>query len=85
MTGLRWAIARKSKIVNKQIDCMVQTLWYHFGIGAPILVYFSGDWDVHWGYGVLTHGRMTHMTPTNANGSSPQKKLHAREKQTLGV
>ena len=25
--------------------------WYHFGVGAPpILVYFSGDWDVHWGY-----------------------------------
>ena len=23
----------------------------HFGVGAPpILVYFSGDWDVHWGY-----------------------------------
>ena len=23
-----------------------------FGVGAPlILVYFSGDWDVHWGYG----------------------------------
>ena len=20
--------------------------------------YFSGDWDVHWGYGVLTHGHM---------------------------
>ena len=41
---------------------MVQQQWYHFGIGAPpILVYFSGDWahwDVHWGYGVLTHGRM---------------------------
>ena len=32
---------------------MVQSQWYHFGIGAPpILVYFSGDWDVHWGYGV---------------------------------
>ena len=31
--------------------------WYHFGVGAPpILVYFSGDWDVHWGYGILTHG-----------------------------
>ena len=28
-----------------------------FWIGAPpILVYFSGDWDVHWEYGVLTHG-----------------------------
>ena len=34
-----------------------QNQWYHFGVGAPpILVYFSGDWDVHWGYGVLTHG-----------------------------
>ena len=28
-----------------------QNPWYHFGVGAPpILVYFSGDWDVHWGY-----------------------------------
>ena len=34
-----------------------QNQWYHFGVGAPpILVYFSGDWDVHWGYGMLTHG-----------------------------
>ena len=23
----------------------------HFGVGAPIAVYFSEDWDVHWGYG----------------------------------
>ena len=30
-----------------------QNQWYHFGVGAPhILVYFSGDWDVHWGYGM---------------------------------
>ena len=29
--------------------------WYHFGVGAPpILVYFSRDSDVHWGYGVST-------------------------------
>ena len=29
-----------------------QNQWYHFGVGAsPILVYFSGDWD-------LTHGHM---------------------------
>ena len=28
-----------------------QNQWYHFVVGAPpILVYFSGDWDVHWGY-----------------------------------
>ena len=26
---------------------MVQNQWHHFGIGAPpVLVYFSGDWDV---------------------------------------
>ena len=38
---------------------MVQNQWYHFGIDAPPnLVYFSGDWDVHWGYGVLTHGHI---------------------------
>ena len=36
-----------------------QHQWYHFGEGAPpILVYFSGDWDVHWGYGVLTHSHL---------------------------
>ena len=28
-----------------------QNQWYHFGVGAPpIFVYFSWDWDVHWGY-----------------------------------
>ena len=36
-----------------------QNQWYHFGVGAPpILVYFSWDWDFHWGYGLLTHGHM---------------------------
>ena len=36
-----------------------QNNWYHFGVGAPpILVYLSGDWDVHWGHGLLTHGNM---------------------------
>ena len=34
-----------------------QNQWHRFGAGAPpILVYFSGDWDVHWGYGILTQG-----------------------------
>ena len=38
---------------------MVQNQWYHFGIGAPpILVYFSPDLNVHWGYAVLTHGHL---------------------------
>ena len=43
---------------------MVQHQWYHFGIGAPpILVYFSGDWYVNWGYGVLTHSQMKKCLP----------------------
>ena len=36
---------------------VVQTQWYDFEVGAPpTVVYFSGDWDVHWRYGLLTHG-----------------------------
>ena len=36
-----------------------QNQWYHFGVGAPpILVHFSWDWDVYWGYGILTHGHI---------------------------
>ena len=28
-------------------------------VGAKlVLVYSSGDWDVHWGYGILTQGHM---------------------------
>ena len=28
-----------------------QTMGSHCGVSAPpILIYFSGDWDVHWGY-----------------------------------
>ena len=35
-----------------------QNQWYHSGVGAPpILVHFSGDWDVHWD-GLLTHHQM---------------------------
>ena len=36
-----------------------QNQWRRFGVGAPpILVYFSGVWDVHWRYGILTHGHV---------------------------
>ena len=30
----------------------------------PILVYFSGDGDVHWGYGILTHGQIDGLKKT---------------------
>ena len=45
---LVWCIGKEWQVGQNQ--------WYHFGVGAPpILVYFSGDWDVHRGYGILTH------------------------------
>ena len=41
----------------------------HFGVGGfttHFRTYFSGDWDVHWGYGILTHGRMMRHPKTIA-------------------
>ena len=36
-----------------------QNQWYHFGVSAPpVLVHFSGDRNVHWGYGILTPGQI---------------------------
>ena len=38
-----------------------QNQWYHFGVGeftTHFRTYFGGDWDVHWGYGIFTHGHM---------------------------
>ena len=54
-----------------------QNQWYHFGVGAPpILVYIRGDWDVHWGYGILTHGQMTCPWPTKSDRRGAQRKEH---------
>ena len=33
----------------------------HFGIGE-FTTHFSGDWDVHWGYRLLTHGHIGHRS-----------------------
>ena len=37
-----------------------QNQWCNFGVGefTTHVSLLSGDWDVHWGYGVLTHGQM---------------------------
>ena len=49
LTGVVWPLS----------DCQSKPMGSHFGVGAPpLLVYFSKDWDVHWGYGVLTHGQV---------------------------
>ena len=40
--------------------CGSKPMGSHFGVGAPpILVYFGGDWDVHWG--TLTRGHMVKL------------------------
>ena len=50
--------AHDSPVIMILIGCGSKPMGSHFGVGAPpILVYFSGDWDVHWGYGILTHGQ----------------------------
>ena len=39
--------------------CGSKPFWYRFGVGAPPIlgICFSDDWDVHWGYGLLTHSQ----------------------------
>ena len=50
--------------------------WYHFGIGAPPnLAYVSGCWDVHWGYGFLTHGHMGRFAIVRDQTLPPKKDL----------
>ena len=37
----------------------------HFGVGeftTHFSTYVSGDWDVHWGYGLLNHGHVASDT-----------------------
>ena len=52
---------KASRAVSSIHMAVWQNQWCHFGEGA---VYFSGDWDVHWGYGILTHG---HILPGIVN------------------
>ena len=63
---------------RKQFHMVVgQNQMYHFGVAAPpILVYFSGDWDVHRGYDLdfdpwPHHSRKDHSRYINALGLSP--------------
>ena len=64
-----WHDPRKTEedLQSIPFGCGSKPFWYHFGVCAPpILVYVSGDWDVHWGYGLLTHGHL--YTPTHPDG-----------------
>ena len=47
--------------MQKEMAVVVKTvLGSHFGVGefTTFRTYFSGDWDVRWRYGILTHGQM---------------------------
>ena len=59
--GSQEAAEQLAGSLSPQSRSMVpQQMGSHFGVGAPpILVYFSGDWDVHWGYRVLIHSHMS--------------------------
>ena len=45
-----------------------QNQWCHFGLGAPpnLEPFFSGELDVHWGYGFLTKGNI--VSPNHVMG-----------------
>ena len=59
LVGVRRLLQHDALLAFGADMAMVQNQWYHFGIGAPpILVYFSGDWDVHCGGRVVTHGHV---------------------------
>ena len=51
LTCMTRNLQKKQKQTSKGCHMAVgQNQCYHFGVGAPpMLVYFSGDWDVHWG------------------------------------
>ena len=52
-------ILTNSREAEMTFGCGSKPMGSHFGVGAPpILVYFSGEWDIHWGYGFLTHGHL---------------------------
>ena len=53
-----------------------QNQWCHVGVGeftTHFRLYFSGDWDVHWGYGILAHGHFVsrHLCQGNVGAPTP--------------
>ena len=58
-----------------------QNQLYHFGVGAPSLVYLTGDSDVDWGYGILTHGHISCFAL--ATGDSPKRSFWPRSRAQL--
>ena len=44
-------VTQKNRVMDPLLSEACKPMGSHFGVGAPpILVYLSGDWDVHRGY-----------------------------------
>ena len=73
----------RTKVITMSMPC--NWLWLSkpmvpFGVGAPpILVYFSGDWDVHWKYGILTI-RRKQVLPQNTT-EKQRKTTHEKKEE----
>ena len=83
--------ARNSRPQGLSIWLWVKTNGIPFWlVGAPpISVYFSGDWDVHGGYGVLTHGHIaSYFSKSFEQNSADFDGLRAKAQQislTIGI
>ena len=49
-------------------DCGSKLMVPFWGRCTTHIVYFSGDWDVHWGYGILTNGHMCVVSVLMSSG-----------------
>ena len=83
--GLRGDVLQGPAIRSSSIRfglhvAMVQYQWQHFRIGAPPILepILGGDWDVHWGYGVLIHGRVTFFRVWIGLATQEVNLLHSR-------
>ena len=54
----RFSWSRRRLLGGRIFGCGLKPRVPFWGRCTSILVYFSGDWDVYWGYGVLTHGHL---------------------------
>ena len=54
-----------SLLEDLQMSVVVKTKGIPYWLGGEsthFRTYFSGDWDVHRGYGILTHSQMSHAS-----------------------
>ena len=75
-------VSKKAGHDKVHVAVVVKTaLGSHFEVGeftTHFRTYSSGDWDVHWGYGVLTHSRGGQM-------NNPQSRIPMTDGSLAGA